>query len=178
MLMDDVRTGMSVLQRDGPPLPQQRPVATAVAVVLACVLLGAAGGLITAPQIQSWYTTIQKPGFTPPNWVFGPVWTLLYALQGVAAWLLWRSGVDNRATRIALGLFGVQFLLNLAWSPAFFGLESPLLGLVVILPLLAAILATMAAAWRVDRRATLLLVPYVAWVGFATALNYAIWSLN
>jgi len=160
------------------PLPERRPLSTAVGVVLVCVLLGALGGLLTAPAIESWYTTVEKPGFTPPNWVFGPVWTLLYALQGVAAWLLWRDGLSDRATRVALGLFGLQFLLNLAWSPAFFGLRSPLLGLVVILPLLGAILATMAAAWRVDRRATLLLVPYVAWVGFATVLNYAIWSLN
>lgn len=169
---------MPALTSDGSPLPRERPVATAVAVVLACVLLGAAGGLLTAPQIESWYTTVEKPGFTPPNWVFGPVWTLLYALQGVAAWLLWRTGLDDRGTRIAIGLFAGQFALNLAWSPVFFGLESPLLGLVVIGPLLVAVLATMAAARRVDPRAALLLAPYAAWVAFATVLNYAIWSLN
>lgn len=169
---------MSATTSDGPPLPRRRPVVTAVGLVVACVLLGAAGGLLTAPQIESWYATVEKPGFTPPNWVFGPVWTLLYALQGVAAWLLWRAGVDRRETRVALGLFVVQFLLNLAWSPVFFGLESPLLGLVVIVPLLGAVLATMAAARKVDPRATLLLVPYAAWVAFATVLNYAIWSLN
>jgi tryptophan-rich sensory protein len=151
---------------------------TAVGVVLLSILLGAAGGLITAPQIETWYATLERPGFTPPNWVFGPVWTLLYALQGVAAWLLWRAGLGDRSVRVALGLFGVQFLLNLAWSPAFFGLESPALGLVVIVPLWLAIVGTIAAAWRVDRRASLLLVPYLAWVSFATALNYAIWTLN
>ncbi|WP_435157517.1 TspO/MBR family protein [Haladaptatus sp. DFWS20] len=169
---------MTAVQESTPPLPQRRPFATATGVVVACVLLGAAGGLITAPQIEAWYLTIEKPAFTPPNWVFGPVWTLLYALQGVAAWLLWRAGVDNRTVRRALGLFVIQFILNLAWSPAFFGLESPLLGLIVIIPLWFAIVGTIAISWRVDRRASLLLSPYLAWVSFATALNYTIWMLN
>jgi len=159
-------------------LPERRPVASAFAVVLACVLFGAAGGLITAPQIETWYATLEKPGFTPPNWVFGPVWTLLYALQGVAAWLLWRAGTGSREVRVALGLFAAQFVLNLAWSPAFFGLESPVLGLVVIVPLWVAIVGTMGASWRVDRRASVLLVPYLAWVSYATALNYALYALN
>ncbi|PSQ64376.1 MAG: TspO protein [Halobacteriales archaeon SW_9_67_24] len=159
-------------------LPKRRPLLTIAGVVGICVVLGAAGGLITAPQIQTWYTTLEKPGFTPPNWVFGPVWTLLYALQGVAAWLIWRAGLDRRIVRLALGLFATQFVLNIAWSPAFFGLESPILGLVVIVPLWFAIVATMAAFSRVDRRAAALLVPYLTWVTFATALNYAIWTLN
>lgn len=159
-------------------LPQRRPLLTVVGVVLVCVLLGAAGGLVTAPQIESWYATLEKPGFTPPSWVFAPVWTILYALQGVAAWLLWRAGLENRGVRVALGLFAVQFVLNLAWSPAFFGLESPLVGLVVIVPLWVAIVATITAAWRVDRRASLLLVPYLACVSFATALNYVLWTLD
>ena len=110
--------------------------------------------------------------------MFGPVWTLLYALQGVAAWLIWRAGLDRRIVRLALGLFTTQFVLNIAWSPAFFGLESPILGLVVIVPLWFAIVATTTAFSRVDRRAAALLVPYLAWVTFATALNYAIWTLN
>jgi len=159
-------------------LPKRRPVASALAVVLACVVLGALGGLITAPQIETWYATLEKPGFTPPNWVFGPVWTLLYALQGVAAWLLWRAGPESRDVRVALGLFVAQFVLNLAWSPAFFGLESPVLGLVVIVPLWVAIVGTMGASWRVDRRVALLLVPYLVWVSYATALNYALYALN
>ena len=159
-------------------LPERRPLLTIAGVVGACVVLGAAGGLITAPQIQTWYPTLEKPGFTPPNWVFGPVWTLLYALQGVAAWLIWRAGLDRRIVRLALGLFTTQFVLNIAWSPAFFGLESPILGLVVIVPLWFAIVATTTAFSRADRRAAALLVPYLAWVTFATALNYAIWNLN
>ena len=159
-------------------LPDRRPFVTLSSVVVACVLLGAAGGLITAPQIETWYTTLNKPGFTPPNWLFGPVWTVLYAFQGLAAWLVWRAGLDDRRVRVALALFVAQFVLNVAWSPAFFGLESPILGLVVIVPLWFAIVATIGAAARVERRAAALLVPYLAWVSFATALNYAIWTLN
>ena len=159
-------------------LPERRPFLTIAGVIGACVVLGAAGGVVTAPQIETWYATLDKPGFTPPSWVFGPVWTTLYALQGVAAWLIWRSGLDRRIARLALGLFTLQFVLNLAWSPAFFGLESPILGLIVIVPLWVVIVATMATFSRVDRRAAALLVPYLAWVSFATALNYAIWTLN
>ena len=159
-------------------LPDRRPLVTLSSVVVACILLGAAGGLITAPQIETWYSTLDKPGFTPPSWVFGPVWTVLYALQGLAAWLVWKAGLDRRWVRIALALFTIQFVLNLAWSPAFFDLESPILGLVVIVPLWVAIVATIAAAARVEYRAAVLLVPYLAWVSFATALNYAIWMLN
>jgi benzodiazapine receptor len=174
---------MSLSRRPGPlsepaSLPRRRPLASAVGAVLVCVLLGAAGGLLTAPAIEGWYATLTKPSFNPPNWVFGPVWTVLYTLQGLAVWLLWRRDTERRAVRIAIALFCIQFVLNLAWSPAFFGLQSPALGLVVIVPLWAAIVATIEAAWRVDRRASLLLVPYALWVTFAAILNYAIWMLN
>ncbi|RJT04068.1 TspO/MBR family protein [Halococcus sp. IIIV-5B] len=169
---------MSITQGSQPALPDRRPLLTVVAAVAVCVVLGAAAGLVTSPQIATWYTTIEKSGFTPPNWVFGPVWTALYALQGVAAWLVWRAGFDRRGVRLGLVAFAVQFVLNLAWSPAFFGLESPALGLVVIVPLWVAIVATIGLFARIDRRAAALLVPYLAWVSFATALNYAIWTLN
>jgi benzodiazapine receptor len=169
---------MSFSRGPKPALPQRRPVATVVGTVAVCVLLGAASGLITVPQIESWYTTIEKPWFTPPNWVFGPVWTVLYALQGIAAWLLWRVGLEKRRVQVALGLFVVQFALNVAWSPVFFGLESPALGLVVIVPLWFAIVGMIGTSRRVDFRATLLLLPYLVWVSFATVLNYAIWTLN
>ncbi len=96
----------------------------------------------------------------------------------MAAWFVWKAGLDRRAVRVALALFVLQFAFNVAWSPAFFGLESPTLGLVVIVPLWVAIAATIATTARVDRRAATLLVPYLAWVSFATALNYAIWMLN
>jgi len=169
---------MSIVHDSQPSLPDRRPFLTIVGVVGVCVGLGALIGLTTSPQIQTWYTTLDKPEFTPPNWVFGPVWTVLYALQGIAAWLVWRAGLDNRAVRIGLGVFVLQFVLNLAWSPAFFGLESPILGLGVIIPLWFAIIATVIVSFRIDRRAAVLLVPYLAWVSFATILNYAIWTLN
>ena len=169
---------MSLTQRSGHPLPKRRPVLTILAVAGACIALGAAGGLLTAPQIETWYAALEKPAFNPPSWIFGPVWTVLYALMGVAAWLVWRAGLDRRAVKLALALFTIQFVLNLAWTPAFFGLESPLLGLAVIVPLWVTIVATIAAFSRIDRRAAGLLVPYLAWVSFATVLNYAIWTLN
>ena len=169
---------MSLAQRSGHPLPERRPVLTLLSVAGACILLGAAGGLLTAPQIETWYAALDKPAFNPPSWVFGPVWTTLYTLMGVAAWLVWRAGLDRRAVKSALGLFTVQLALNLAWTPAFFGLESPLLGLAVIVPLWVAIALTITVFSRIDWRAAALLVPYLAWVSFATVLNYAIWTLN
>lgn len=157
----------------------RREVGVLVGFVLACELVGIAGALATAPAIETWYATISKPGFTPPSWVFGPVWTLLYALMGTAAFLVWRErDADPRMTRLALGAFLVQLVLNGLWSPAFFGLQSPLLGLLVIVPLLGVLLVTTGLFARVSRPAAVLLVPYVAWVTYATALNAAIWTLN
>lgn len=159
-------------------LPNRRPVVTLVAAVLACELVGASGSVFTVTSLDSWYATVAKPWFNPPNWVFGPVWTLLFALLGVAAWLVWRAGLDRRAVRVALVVFAGQYVLNVAWSAAFFGLESPAVGLAVITALWAAIVITLAAFAAVDRRAAALLVPYLAWVTFAAVLNYDIWRLN
>lgn len=161
-------------------LPDRRPAASLVLAVLACEVVGASGAVFTAAGLQSWYATLAKPALAPPNWVFGPVWTALFALMGVAVWLVWRriDGPRGDAARLALGLFAAHFLVNLAWSAVFFGLQSIVGGLVVIVVLVAATLATMAAFARVDRRAAALLVPYLAWVGFATYLNYGFWRLN
>ncbi|MFC6731345.1 TspO/MBR family protein [Haladaptatus sp. GCM10025893] len=159
-------------------LPDRRPIATLAAAILLSELVGALGTVFTGPQINTWYTTLAKPAFNPPNWVFGPVWTTLFALMGAAAWLVWRRGFDQTAVRVALSAFALQFALNVGWSAAFFGLESPQLGLVVIIALWVAIVATIALFDRVDRRAALLLVPYLAWVTFAAVLNYHIWRLN
>lgn len=148
--------------------------ALAVFLVL-CIGGGAASGLATPPG--EWYASIAKPSWTPPGWLFGPVWTALYAMMGVAAWLLWRRRADRTARR-ALACFAVQLALNFAWTPAFFGLRSPGLALAIIVALLGAIAATVVASWRASRAAAWLLVPYLAWVGFATALNAAIWRLN
>ncbi|WP_115865432.1 TspO/MBR family protein [Halorussus litoreus] len=145
--------------------------------IIVCELAGIVPSILTASDVATWYPTLAKPGFTPPSWLFGPVWTTLYLLMGVALYLVWQSG-PGRPRRIALALFGVQLALNAGWTLVFFGAHSLFGGLVVILALLAAIVATMAASRRVDRRAVPLLVPYLLWVGFATLLTYEIWRLN
>jgi benzodiazapine receptor len=138
--------------------------------------VGAVGGLATASSVTDWYTTLHKPWFNPPNALFAPVWTLLYILMGVAAWLVWRRRRPGGGQ--ALALYGLQLLLNLAWPLVFFGLHSPRLGLVDIAFLLVALLATIVAFYRIDRVAAVLLLPLAAWTAFAAALNAAIWRMN
>jgi tryptophan-rich sensory protein len=159
-------------------LPDRSPLGTLVFAVVACIAAGASGSVFTATGSGTWYDTLDLPGFAPPGWVFGPVWTTLFVLMGVAAWLVWRRLETNPHAPIALTIFAAHFVVNIAWSGAFFGLESPSAGLAVIVALLGFIVATMAAFARVDRRAAALLVPYLAWVSFATLLNYRIWVLN
>jgi tryptophan-rich sensory protein len=126
-----------------------------------------------------WYSSLAKPEWTPPPWVFGPAWTILYAMMAGAAWRLWRRlGARPLEARRALVLFTVQLALNLAWTPVFFGMQRPDLALVVIIALWVAIVATIMAAWKACKTAAALLMPYLAWVTFATALNMAIWRLN
>jgi len=137
------------------------------------------GSLFTTRQaVSSWYANLNKPFFTPPGWVFGPVWTLLYALMAVAAFLVWQKGLNSPAVRIALTLFVIQLILNALWTPLFFGLRMPLVALIEILMLWAAILVTTVAFAKVSVTASLLLVPYLLWTSFATVLNAAIWLMN
>jgi tryptophan-rich sensory protein len=135
---------------------------------------GAAGALW---PVDAWYFEIARPSWTPPGWLFGPVWTLLYVLIGVSAWRVWRVG-GFRRDPVALALFAAQWALNFAWTDLFFGLHRPGLALVEIVALLLAIVATALRFRRHDRVAAWLLVPYAAWVAFATALNAAFWWLN
>lgn len=135
------------------------------------------GSWVTLPAIPAWYEGLAKPPFAPPNWLFGPVWGTLYGLMGLAAWRVWLHR-ERDDVRLALMLFFLQLALNLAWSFLFFGLRSPLAGLVGIVPLLALIFATLVAFGRIDRWAGLAFVPYLAWVSFATALNAGVWLLN
>jgi translocator protein len=150
--------------------------------VLGWVFLSEAAGLIgsvfTAQSIPTWYAQIQKPMFAPPNWVFGPVWTTLFALMGIAAYLVWKTQKRSSARQIALGLFALQLVLNVVWSLVFFGLRNPGLAFLEIILLWLAIAATMYSFARVSKSAALLLVPYLAWVSFAGFLNYRIWQLN
>ena len=161
-------------------LPERRPLGSLALAVLVCEVVGASGAVFTATGLESWYGTLERPAVAPPNWVFGPVWTALFALMGGAAWLVWRrlDGPDAAPARRALWLFAGQFALNLAWSAAFFWAQSPAAGLVVIAALWLAIAATLVAFRRVDRRAGWLLVPYLAWVTFAAYLNYGFSAQN
>ncbi len=139
-------------------------------------LIGGVGALVTISSVGSWYQTIDKPFFTPPSWVFGPAWTTLYLLMGIALFLIWKS--DHPSKKTALWLFGIQLVLNGIWSPAFFGLESPILGLVVIVPLWILIVVCIKVFFPIHKTASYLMVPYLLWVSFATALNAGIWYLN
>jgi benzodiazapine receptor len=144
--------------------------------VALCLVAGFVGSLFTAPAIPAWYRGLHRPAWGPPNWVFAPVWTVLYVTMGVAAWLVWRRAAPGAP--VALALFGVQLALNVAWSALFFGLRSPGAGLVDIILLWLAILATVMAFWRISPAAGLLLLPYLGWVSFAASLNYVIWRMN
>jgi tryptophan-rich sensory protein len=158
---------------------RDRPLVALVLAVVAVEIVGASGSIFTIQGLGVWYESLTLPSFAPPNWVFGPVWTTLFALIGAALWLVWREAPTKpRAVGLALAVFVVHFAFNLGWSAAFFGLQNVGLGLGVILLLWGLIVATIWAFDRVDRRAALLLVPYLLWVSFAAYLNYQIWVLN
>jgi tryptophan-rich sensory protein len=149
-----------------------------LASVLVCQLAGFVGSLFTTPNIPLWYATIQKPSFTPPDSVFGPVWITLYLLMGIAAFLVWNKGIRSEGVDIALGIFIVQLLFNVLWSIAFFGFHSPLLGLVVIVILWVTILLSIIKFWKITLIAGILMIPYILWVSFAAVLNFSIFMLN
>lgn len=147
----------------------------ALAAVAATLIVGQ---LATYPNLIPWYANLAKPWFTPPGWVFAPVWTTLYALMAFAIWQVLRARGDTTVRRLAVLLFTTQLILNAAWSWMFFGANSPLLGMINIIPQLAIILATIVAFARIDRLAAWCLVPLASWVAYATVLNAAIWRLN
>jgi len=146
--------------------------------ILACLVAGFIGSAATMPSIPTWYASLQKPAFNPPNWIFAPVWTTLFIMMGVAAFLVWDKGLENKKVRISLAIFGLQLLLNVLWSMLFFGLQSPLYAFIDILVLWALILATMIYFYRISAAAAYLLIPYILWVSFASALNLSIVILN
>jgi len=155
-----------------------REVLRFAASVAICEGVGLISGLFTARGIREWYAGIVKPSFTPPDALFGPVWTLLYFMMGAALYLVWRRWDGSPAVRAALIVFAAQLLLNGLWSFIFFGLRNPLGGFAEIVVLWAAILLTIALFWKVSRPAGLLLVPYALWVTFASVLNWSLWRLN
>ena len=143
-----------------------------------CQLAGFIGSLVTTPSIPIWYASLEKPSFSPPNWVFSPVWITLYALMGISLYLLWREDRREPKVKIALFFFIIQLILNISWSMVFFGLRLPFLAFLEILLLWAVILLTILTSLKVSKVAGYLLVPYLLWVTFAAVLNYFLWFLN
>ena len=146
--------------------------------VAICLLIGFLSSFATQSSVNDWYLTLNKPSFNPPNWIFAPVWTILYILMGIAAGIVWSKGFYHLRVKTALYHFGFQLLLNALWSILFFGLKNPLAALFVILTLLVLIVLTIKWFRVVSKKAALLLLPYLAWVAFASVLNFKIWELN
>lgn len=175
---------MTVILRSRPsPVGNGAPPSTVSSLIvlggflLASLAVAAIGGLATATSVDGWYQTLNRPGFTPPDWLFAPVWTALYVMMAVAAWRVWQSRGDARRHR-ALILYAAQLAFNLAWPIVFFGLMMITGALVTIIVLLGLVAATTIAFWQIDRVAGMLFVPYLVWVGFAAILNAGIWGLN
>jgi len=139
---------------------------------------GLIGSLFTTPQIATWYADLNKPDFTPPGWVFGPVWAALYTLMGIASLRIWEKRHVDESARKALALYGVHLFFNALWSILFFGLENPGLALIELVALWGMVLWLIVFFFRIDRYASYLLIPYAVWVSFAVVLNYQIWRLN
>ena len=146
--------------------------------ILICLTAGLIGAVFTIDSVQTWYKTIEKPSYSPPNWVFGPVWTILYVLMGVSAYLIWVKGLEKKEVRTALMFFALQLTLNALWSILFFGMRNPFYGLIEIVFLWAAIAITIQKFYKISRTAAYLQIPYICWVSYAAFLNYGIWRMN
>lgn len=142
-----------------------------------CLLLGSASGLSTAGEISTWYQTINKPTWNPPSWIFGPMWTTLYLMIGCAIGRIWHQR-QSAERKSAIGFFIAQLILNLAWTPVFFGLHKIGFALAIIVTLVVLIVMTIKAFNSLDKTAALLMIPYLLWVSFASFLNYTIFTLN
>ncbi|MFH7016562.1 TspO/MBR family protein [Flavobacterium sp. FlaQc-47] len=144
-----------------------------------CLMVGYSASTVTRPSVESWYPTLIKPAFNPPNWIFMPMWTLLYILMAVAAGLVWdKIKEQNEEVKKALGFFLIQLTLNAIWSYLFFGLKNPMLALIEIALLWLMIYETYLKFMKINKTAGYLLIPYMAWVAFAAILNASIWWLN
>ena len=149
-----------------------------IVAIVVCELAGIIGSLFTTPSIPGWYAGLVKPSFNPPAWVFAPVWTTLYAMMGLAAWLIYEKGLKRPEVKKALTVFAVQLVLNTLWSIVFFGAHQLLGAVIVIVLLWAMILWTILLFRKISKAAAWLLVPYILWVSFASVLNVTIWVLN
>jgi tryptophan-rich sensory protein len=150
----------------------------AITAIIICEFAGAVGAIFTAPSIATWYAGLAKPQFAPPNWVFAPVWTTLFALMGIAAFLVWNKRLERKDAKAALVIFVIQLALNVLWSSIFFGSHSPGGAFIEIIFLWLAILATIIAFAKISKPAAWLLAPYILWVTFAACLNWLIYILN
>ncbi len=146
--------------------------------IIICQLAGAVGSVFTIPAITGWYAALNKPPFSPPNWLFGPAWVTLYTLMGIAVALVWAKGLADKKVRQAMIFFGVQLLLNALWSILFFGLHQTYLAFFEIVIMLGFIALTTLRFYRIEKTAAYLMLPYLAWVGFASLLNFSIYLLN
>lgn len=146
--------------------------------VLVCLGIGFVGSIATQTSVNTWFVTLEKPSFNPPSWLFAPVWTFLYVLMGVSAGLVWSKGFHHTWVKTALYYFGFQLLLNATWSVVFFGFQSPLAALFIIVALVILLVTTIRLFKIVSNTAAYLLIPYLLWIIFATALNFEIWRLN
>lgn len=155
-------------------VPAVRDILGLVAFLALCFGVSILGGMVAAPALREWYAALAKPAWTPPGWVFGPIWTILYPLIAVSGWTVWREG----RSRLAVLLFLLQLALNAAWPWFFFGFRRLDWAFFDVVALTVTLVATIAVFYRVRRRAAALLVPYLAWVVFAAALNFAVWHLN
>lgn len=149
-----------------------------IAAILICQAAGGIGAIATTSSIGTWYATLNKPSFNPPNWVFGPVWTTLYALMGIAVWMVWSKGISNPTVRVAVILFAIQLLLNSLWTFIFFYFHQPGWAFVEIVLLWVAILLTIIWFFRISTAAGILMLPSIVWVSFASVLNFSLWWLN
>jgi translocator protein len=159
-------------------MQRSHPWAALAGFIALCLLVGAAGGWATSQAVIDWYPTLNKPAWNPPPWIFAPVWTTLYIVMAIAAWLVWKRDARFSGVRLALMLFFAQLAVNCLWSFLFFKFHNPAAALVDIVALLILLALTTAAFFSQSKLAGILMLPYLAWVGFATFLNYTIWQLN
>ena len=146
--------------------------------ILICLLAGGLGTIFTISSIPTWYAHLNKPFFSPPNYLFAPVWTTLYILMGISLYLIWKKGIKTKKIHEAIYIFGIQLVLNAIWSPIFFGAKNIFLALAVIILMWIYILKTIVSFSKINKLVSYLLYPYIAWVSFATILNFSVWILN
>lgn len=146
--------------------------------ILVSQLAGIVGSVFTASQIEDWYLYLAKPSFNPPNWLFGPVWIILYTLMGISLYLIWSKGYKNKNIKYGVNVFFVHLFINSLWSIVFFGLHQLGAALVIIIGLWLMIIYLISLFWKIEKTAAYLLIPYLLWVTFASFLNFSIWQLN